>query len=115
MEVKFILAKEIVARFHNTALAEAAHLAFVNRFAHGALPENIEERTLEIQDSDILFTVALKNTGLVSSTSEALRMMAQGGIKINEQRVTDSKLKIKKGFSEIVQLGKKRIFKISLI
>lgn len=115
MEVKFILAKEIVARFHNSTLAEAAHAAFVNRFAHGALPENIEEKTLEIEEEDILLSVVLKNTGLVSSTSEALRMIAQGAVKINEQRVSDAKLKIKKGFSEIVHVGKKRILKISLL
>lgn len=115
MEVKFILAKEIVARFHDDAAAEAAHAAFVNRFAHGVLPENIEEKIITIIDADIPLSVAMKQAGLVTTTSDAIRMIDQGAVKINEQRVSDSKFRISKGFSEIVQVGKKRVIKITIV
>ncbi len=115
MEVKFLLAKEIVARFHNAEAAEAAHANFINRFAHGVLPENIEEKVLNISDQAIPLSVAMKQSGLVNTTSEALRMIDQGAVKINEQRVTDKKLLLNKGFSEIVQVGKKRILKIIVV
>jgi tyrosyl-tRNA synthetase len=114
MEAKFILAKEIVERFHNQDAAEAAHAAFVNRFAHGVLPENVEDKVIAIAEDTILIGVLLKQAGLVASTSDAIRMIDQGAVKINEQRITDPKMKIVKGFSEIVQVGKRRILKITI-
>lgn len=114
MEAKFILAKEIVERFHDQAAAEAAHAAFVNRFAHGVLPENIEDKVIAIVEDTISISVLLKQAGLVASTSDAIRMIDQGAVKINEQRVTDSKMTIAKGFSEVVQVGKRRILKITI-
>ncbi|MBP9726507.1 MAG: tyrosine--tRNA ligase [Gammaproteobacteria bacterium] len=114
MEAKFILAKEIVERFHDQAAAEAAHAAFVNRFAHGVLPENIEDKVIAIVEDTISISVLLKQAGLVASTSDAIRMIDQGAVKINEQRVTDPKMTIAKGFSEVVQVGKRRILKITI-
>jgi tyrosyl-tRNA synthetase len=114
MEVKFILAKEIVTRFHGDVAAEAAHAAFVNRFAHGVLPENIEECVITIDTLDIALSSVMKQAGLVASTSDGMRMIDQGAVKVNEQRVSDPKLRIQKGFSEIVQVGKKRVLKITL-
>lgn len=115
MDAKFLLAKEIVARFHNSAAAEQAHAAFVHRFSRGILPENIEEKTVAIENDSIPLSVLMKQVGLVSSASDALRMIQQGAVKINEQRVSDERLKIPKGFVEIIQVGKKRIAKVRVV
>ncbi|MCD8524756.1 MAG: tyrosine--tRNA ligase [Gammaproteobacteria bacterium] len=115
MEVKFLLAKELVARFHDFAAAERAHAAFVHRFSRGILPENIEEKTLAIDVDSIPLSVLMKQVGLVSSASEALRMIQQGAVKINEQRVRDERLNISKGFVDIIQVGKKRIAKVRVV
>lgn len=114
MEVKFVLAKEIVARFHDEAAAEAAHQAFINRFAQGILPEDIEEKSIVISEETIALSAALKQSGMVASTSDGMRMIQQGAVKINEQRVDDPKMRISKGFSEIVQIGKRRVLKITI-
>jgi len=115
MEAKFLLAKEIVTRFHNSAAAEQAHAAFVHRFSRGILPENIEEKTVAIENDSIPLSVLMKQVGLVSSASDALRMIQQGAVKINEQRVSDERLNISKGFLEIIQVGKKRIAKVRVV
>lgn len=114
MEVKFILAKEIVARFHDEAAAEAAHKAFVNRFAQGVLPENIEEKNITIADETIPLSVVLKQAGMASSSTDGARLIEQGAVKIDEQRVDDPKMRVTKGFSGIVQIGKRRILKITI-
>lgn len=114
MEVKFILAKEIVARFHDEVAAEAAHEAFVNRFAQGVLPEDIEEKTIAITEDTIPLSVVLKQAGMVSSSTDGARMIDQGAVKIDEQRIDDSKMRVSKGFVGIVQIGKRRILKITI-
>ena len=114
MEIKFILAKEIVARFHDEAAAEAAHLAFVNRFAQGVMPEDIEEKNITISEDTIPLSVVLKQAGMVASSTDGARMIDQGAVKIDEQRIDDSKMRVAKGFSGIVQIGKRRILKITI-
>ena len=86
----------------------------MNRFAHGVLPENVEDKVIAIVEDTILIGVLLKQAGLVASTSDAIRMIDQGAVKINEQRITDPKMTIVKGFSEVVQVGKRRILKITI-
>ncbi len=114
MEVKFILAKEIVARFHDEAAAEAAHAAFTNRFAQGVLPEEIEEKNITIAEDSIPLSVVLKQVGMVASSTDGARMIDQGAVKIDEQRIDDSKMRVAKGFSGVVQIGKRRILKITI-
>jgi tyrosyl-tRNA synthetase len=113
-DIKIILAKELIARFHNDDAAEAAHQEFINRFQKGAMPENIEEKTLEIPEGEIAIANLLKEAGLVASTSEAMRMIKQGAVKIEGEKVADAKVKCAAGTTAIYQVGKRKFAKVTL-
>lgn len=110
-DIKFELAEELVARFHNAEEAQKAKEEFINRFAKGQLPENIEEVILE---GELPIANALKNSGMVESTSEALRLIKSGSLKIDGEKIEDKDLILKSGFSAVVQLGKRRVLKITV-
>ena len=114
-DVKFELARELVARFHDEAAAEAAQEAFVNRFARNEIPEDLEEFRIEAPDGALGIGQVLKAAGLVSSTSEGLRMVDGGAVKIDGERVASRDFKLARGFSGIVQAGKRRIVKVVLV
>lgn len=114
-DIKFELAKEIIARFHNQAAADNAQAEFIARFSQGALPEDLEEISLTLTDSDLAIGNLLKEANLVASTSEALRMIRQGAVKIDGEKVVDEKLKIAKGTTAIFHVGKRRVAKVSLV
>ncbi|MDX1538273.1 tyrosine--tRNA ligase [Arsukibacterium sp.] len=114
-DIKITLAKEIIARFHDTAAAEAAHQDFIQRFSKNALPDDIPELTLQCNGSAMPIANLLKEAGLVASTSEALRMIKQGAVKLNgETRIDDSKLEIANGSTEIYQVGKRKFARVTL-
>lgn len=113
-DIKFELAKEIIARFHDTKAAEAAQAEFIARFQQGAMPEDIEEKTVVAQDGAMGIAHLLKEVGLVSSTSEALRMIKQGAVKIDGERVEDLKLQIKAGTQHVYQVGKRKFAKVTV-
>jgi len=114
-DIKITLAKEIIARFHDAAAAEAAHQDFTQRFSKNALPDDIPELTLHCNGSAMPIANLLKEAGLVASTSEALRMIKQGAVKLNgETRVDDSKLEIAKGSTDIYQVGKRKFARVTL-
>ncbi len=112
-DVKMELAEELVTRFHGPAAAQQAKQDFVARFQHGALPENIEKLTVTIE-KDITLPALLKLTGLVSSTSEAIRLIKQRGVSIDQNKVEDSSLTISRGQTVILQIGKRRFLKVLL-
>ena len=113
-DAKFELGIEIVARFHNEALAETAKSEFISRFQQGAMPEEIPEVALASQDGQLGIAYLLKGAGLVSSTSEAFRMIDQGAVKIDGQRVEDRSLQISAGSRNIYQVGKRRFARVIL-
>ncbi|KKO48710.1 tyrosine--tRNA ligase [Arsukibacterium sp. MJ3] len=114
-DIKISLAKEIIARFHDDTAAEAAHQDFVQRFSKNALPDNIPEITLSCDSNAMPISNLLKEAGLVDSTSEAIRMIKQGAVKLNgTTKIEDSKLEVAKGSSEIYQVGKRKFAKITL-
>lgn len=114
-DIKIELAKEIIARFHDDAAAEAAHADFTQRFSKNALPDDIPELTLTLTTDSIAIPQLLKEAGLVESTSEAMRMIKQGAVKLNgEDKVEDSKLEFAKGSSTIFQVGKRKFAKVTL-
>ncbi|GGW73088.1 tyrosine--tRNA ligase [Alishewanella tabrizica] len=114
-DVKIALAKEIIARFHDDAAAEAAHQDFTQRFSKNALPDDIPEVTLDCAGESMPIANLLKEAALVDSTSEALRMIKQGAVKLNgEEKVDDPKLEIAKGSSQIYQVGKRKFAKVTL-
>ena len=113
MEVKFHLAGELVERFHDAAAASKAREAFVARFRRGDLPDDIPEVALDAP-SGLPIGNLLKAAGLVGSTSEALRAIAQGGVRVDGQRVDDRGLHVAPGTSGVFQVGKRRFARVTL-
>jgi len=113
-DIKFELALEIVARFHNEDLAEKAKHEFISRFQKGAVPSEMPEHSLEVLDGEMGVAHILKYAGLVTSTSEAFRMIKQGAVKIDGERVDSKDITISAGTTHIYQVGKRRFAKIEL-
>nr|WP_194710098.1 tyrosine--tRNA ligase [Pseudoalteromonas sp. S16_S37] len=114
-DIKIELAKEMIARFHSADDAEAAHQDFINRFQKNALPDDIPEVTITIDEPTTFITNLLKDAGLVGSTSEAIRMIKQGAVKLNgEDKITDSKMAVEKGSTAIYQVGKRKFAKVTV-
>lgn len=114
-DIKIELAKELIARFHDQAAAEAAEQDFIQRFSKNALPDDIPELTLTLEGESLLVTNLLKEAGLVESTSEAIRMIKQGAVKLNgEEKLEDSKREFSKGESHIFQVGKRKFARVTL-
>lgn len=107
-DIKVRLAQEIVARFHSQREAEEALSDFEARFRHGALPDEIPETIIQASDTVIPLVQLLKLTGLTASTSEALRMIDQGAVKLNGEKVTDKSAQIARGESVVLQVGKRK-------
>ena len=113
-DAKFELGVEIVARFHDNAAGEGARQEFISRFQKGAMPDEIPEMTLESQDGQLGIAHLLKGAGLVSSTSEAFRMIKQGAVKIDGERVEDRALQVEAGSTHIYQVGKRKFARVAL-
>lgn len=113
-DVKFELGIEIVARFHGQDAANAARDEFVARFREGAMPDEIPECTLATEDGRLGIAHLLRGAELVSSTSEAFRMIKQGAVRIDGQRVEDRSLTLDAGTSHIYQVGKRRFARVNL-
>ena len=110
-DIKFLLAEEIVDRFHE-GLGLKSKENFINRFQKGNISQELENITLKIDKDEELITRVLKDSKLLNSTSEAMRMIKQGAVKVNEEKVLDNKFSIKKGTTNLVQVGKKKAAKI---
>ncbi len=113
-DAKFELAMEIVARFHDAAMAEAAKVEFIARFQQGEMPTDMPEVQLQAEDGQLGIAHILKGAGLVSSTSEAFRMIKQGAVRIDGERVEDRSLQIDAGSTGIYQVGRRRFARVSL-
>lgn len=113
-DVKFLLAEELITRFHNKAAATAALEDFITRFQKGALPDDLPEISVEAEKADLPIANLLKNAGLVESTSEAFRMIQQGGVKIDGVKVEDRNLLISKGTIAVIQVGKRKFAKVTV-
>lgn len=114
-DIKFELGMEIVTRFHGPGQARQAREAFIARFQRGAMPEDIPEVRLRSGDAGALpIANLLKEAGLVASTSEAIRMIRQGAVKIDGERVEDGKITCATGSEHVYQVGKRRFAKVSV-
>ena len=113
-DAKVMLAKEIVARFHSAAAADAAEAEFNQRFRQGAVPSDIEEKRVALPAEGIGIAAMLKAAGLVPSNGEANRNIEQGGVRINGERVCDRALRFTDPATLVVQVGKRRWAKIVL-
>ncbi|MEC7918318.1 MAG: tyrosine--tRNA ligase [Pseudomonadota bacterium] len=112
--IKFILAQEIVERFHGEKKSKSALNEFLNRFQKGNIPTNIEDISLTLRKDELTLSRVLKDSKLTSSTSEALRMIKQGAVKIDGEKVLDSDHKIALNEEQIYQVGKKRFRRIKI-
>lgn len=113
-DIKVAFAQEIIARFHNRQLAEAALADFEARFRGGGVPDDIEEFTLEAPEAGLPLVQALKLSGLVPSTSEAIRSIAGGGVKLDGEKVMDKGVVLGKGASVVAQIGKRRYARLHI-
>ncbi|EEW09439.1 tyrosine--tRNA ligase [Vibrio mimicus] len=109
-DIKILLAKEIIARFHTEADADAAEQEFINRFQKGAMPEEMPEFEF---DSGIAISNLLKDAGLVASTSDALRMIKQGAVKLDGEKLEDAKLVPACG-TAVYQVGKRKFARVTI-
>ncbi len=114
-EVKVLFAQEIVERFHDKRAAEQALADFEARFKQGALPENMQEFTLPGEVGGLPVVQALKQAGLTASTSEAIRMIEQGGVKLDGEKISDKLLRIAGGTTVVAQVGKRKFARISVL
>ncbi|MGH8035382.1 MAG: tyrosine--tRNA ligase, partial [Lysobacterales bacterium] len=110
-DIKFLLCEEIVERFHDRKAATAAHESFIERFQGGAMPDEIEEKTLNSQGRGIGIAAALSQCGLTASNSEAFRLLKQGGVRIDGEKVSDRALTLPAGFEGVLQVGKLKFCK----
>ena len=113
-DIKIQLAKELIARFHDDQSANLAEANFINQFQKKNMPDDIEEVSFAISESSIPLANLLKDCGMTRSTSEAMRMIKQGAVRIDEKKITDTKHLISSGTSAIYQVGKRKFKKITL-
>ena len=112
-DIKFKLAEELIARFHDQAAATKAQENFIARFQKGAIPDDIDEVTLDSGEHEgFPIAILLREAKLVSSTSDAYRMIKQGAVKINSEKVVERNQLIQIGFEGVVQVGKRRFAKV---
>jgi len=113
-DIKVLLAKEIVARFHSNRDADAAEVEFMARFGAGAMPSDMPEFSFAAgEKGGIAIAVLLKQAGLAPSTSEAIRNIEQGGVRIDGQRIADRALVVKPG-TYVVQVGKRKWARVTV-
>ena len=113
-DIKILLAKELVMRFHNIKAAEKAHQNFIERFKYHILPSNLDEVKLAAENTYLTIAYVLQRVGLVKTTSEALRLITQGAVRIDGERVENTKLVISRGNSHLFQVGKRRFVKVKI-
>jgi tyrosyl-tRNA synthetase len=113
-DVKVGFAQEIVARFHDREKARAALEDFEARFRHGGVPTDLVEHVIEVPAEGALIGQVLKSAGVCSSTSDALRMIEQGGVRVNGDKVSDKNLRLVAGETYVLQVGKRKFAKVAL-
>lgn len=113
-DVKVLLAQELVERFHDRRAAEEATAEFEARFRRGQLPEDLPEAVIHVGADGMTIVQVLKQAGLTGSTSEAMRMISQNGVRINGERVEDKNLLLESGEAVVLQVGKRRFARVML-
>lgn len=113
-DIKFLLAEELIARFHDADSATQARENFIARFQKGAMPDDIPELTLNSGTGGLPIANLLKEAGLCSSTSESMRMLKQGAVKQDGERIEDKGLQIEPGTSAIFQVGKRKFARVTV-
>lgn len=114
-DIKFLLAREIVARFHDEAAAGQAQEEFISRHRHGRAPDRMPEIDLNCPEASLGIGYVLRDCGLVASTSEAIRMVRQGAVRVDGDRISDPRMALEAdGAPKTVQVGKRRFARVTL-
>lgn len=113
-DIKVLLAQEIVARFHGLAAAEAALADFEARFKQGAMPDDMPEVSVKVSEAGLALPQLLREAGLTASSSESLRMIDQGGVRVDGQKIEDKALVISVGATVVLQVGKRKFARVTL-
>ena len=113
-DVKFMLGEELVSRFHCAAAADQAKAQFIARFRQGAMPDEMPEVTLSTENGGLMVTHLLKQAGLVPSTSDAMRMIKQGAVRLDGEKIADKHLTLATGTTVVCQVGKRKFARVSL-
>ena len=113
-DIKVVFAQEIVARFHDQSAAAKALTEFEARFRQGALPEDMPEFRLPFSTQPLALYQVLKQVGLTASTSESMRMIEQGGVRMDGEKVADKNLQLSKGQTVVLQVGKRKFARVSV-
>jgi tyrosyl-tRNA synthetase len=113
-DIKFLLAEELITRFHDASAAQSARQDFITRFSKGAMPEDMPEVTLTLGQDNIGIAAFLKQAGLTSSTSESFRMIQQGAVKLDGEKVSDRGLDLARGTVVVAQVGKRKFSRVTL-
>ncbi len=113
-DIKFLLAEEIIERFHSEADAVAAREGFIAQFAKNRIPDDIPELSFEAPEEGYAIANLLKDAGLCSSTSDAMRMIQQGAAKIDGEKISDKSVKIQKGTKGVFQVGKRKFARLTI-
>ncbi len=114
-DIKFLLAKEIITRFHNEADAEKAQQNFIDRFKKGKIPDEMDEFAMQSTDGCLGIAYIIKDSGMTKSTGEAIRMIRQGAVKIDGKKVMDTKLMVESNTTKVYQVGKRKFAKVSIV
>ncbi|MFO8025932.1 tyrosine--tRNA ligase [Thiohalophilus sp.] len=114
-DIKFLLGEEIVARFHSVEAAKKAQENFIARFQQGAMPDEIPEKSLQSADGGMPISSVLKEAGLTKSTSDARRMVQQGAVRIDGERINDIELELATGSVCVIQVGKRRFARVTIL
>jgi tyrosyl-tRNA synthetase len=114
-DMKLLLAEELAARFHDAAAAQKARENFISQFQKGKLPEDMPEISLKVGAEGMAIANIIKNAGLTEGTSEAIRLIGQGGVRIDGEKLSDKNLHLKPNTTFILQVGKRRFAKVNLI
>jgi tyrosyl-tRNA synthetase len=113
-DIKVMFAQEIVARFHSKQDAEMALADFDARFRRGVLPDDMMEKTVHAENEGLPIAQILKQAGLTASTTEAFRMIEQGGVRLNGEKVSDKTITLSRGETAVVQVGKRKFARVTI-
>ncbi len=113
-DIKFLLGEELVDRFHGAGTGAKARENFIARFQKGAMPDEMSEISLPV-DGELTLPNLLKQAGLTASTSDAIRMIQQGAVRVDGERVDDRSLVFKAGATHVFQVGKRRFARVALV
>src|SRR5699024_5923802 len=114
-DLKYRLANELVTRFHGGTAARHAHEAFVARFSHGVVPEDLELADITVEPDGIQVAALLKAAGLTRTNGEGMRLVKQGAVRIDSERVEDAARVLPANTQYLLQVGKRRIARVLLV